>query len=321
MNIQIHIKYGLFAFLFIYTEGGCFGQQETAVTQFWLNPIAYNAGAAASRDVPSLVLHTRYQWLGIKGAPQQQSLSFNTPFLSKRLGMGTNLTNRKVGINENQTFSLAFNYALFKNAVFAVRIGLQGQVRRWRFKFDDAQQLVAMSGDESLMNVQPRTVANIGSGIYISYRDNYFGLGVPMYIENTISNNPNSPKTATETSIFYAIGGLHLPLSGLFSIQTNGIVRITRNVPFNLDANANIVYGNKMSAGISFRSGKTNYRNTGESVAFNVFYYLTRKIGVGVSYDKNVSPLSTYAPHSIEAALRYDFRKQEIEFSNPRVFF
>ena len=42
-----------------------------------------NPAVAGSRDIPTLTLMTRNQWMGFKGAPVQQSLSFHSPLASR----------------------------------------------------------------------------------------------------------------------------------------------------------------------------------------------------------------------------------------------
>ena len=98
------------------------------------NTLAINPSVAGSRNIPTLTVMGRKQWIGFKGAPTQQLLSFHTPLVRERLGLGLTVGNRVIGIFEMQAGSMGLSYSPNRANEFALRIGLQGSARRLGFR-------------------------------------------------------------------------------------------------------------------------------------------------------------------------------------------
>ena len=82
-----------FALLFSITFS--FAQQESGFSHYMFNHQAINPGYAGSRGLSSFTSVLRSQWSGIEGAPITQTLSFNAPITSKKLGFGLSILNDK----------------------------------------------------------------------------------------------------------------------------------------------------------------------------------------------------------------------------------
>ena len=119
---SLFLKLSVFTFILLIFTEGVQAQQEGQQTLFMFNTVAINPAVAGSRDIPTMTLTTRNQWVGFKGAPIQQNMSFHTPFLSKRLGMSMTLGNRSIGIFRSQTTSLALSYSPVKTENFHTRL-------------------------------------------------------------------------------------------------------------------------------------------------------------------------------------------------------
>ena len=322
-NKHLHIIkiFYTFIFLCLNTEG-VIAQQEGQQTLFMFNALAINPGVAGSRDIPTFTLMTRNQWIGFKGAPVQQNLSFHSPLLSKRLGFGFTLGNRQVGIFSTQTTSIALSYSPIRTKDFALRIGLQGSAKRMAFNFDDADQANTIANErKSNSGLKPRMFGNFGMGAFMTYKECYMGFSVPFYYSNIIGINIETPTTALEQPHYYFMMGLALPLLDKVYIKPSGIVKKTANAPWSIEVNGSLVFNDKITAGMSYRAGKTNLEDIGESVDFLMFFQVSNKWGIGCAYDVNLSPLKKYNDGSIEAVIRYDLKQPELRFSNPRVFF
>ena len=308
------------AFLLKNTEG-VFAQQEGQHTLFMFNALSLNPGVAGSRDMPSFTLLGRYQWVGIKGAPSQQTLTYHAPaFGSQRLGLGLVVSNRSVGIFQSQTASMSWSYSPIRTKDFAMRMGLSGSVRRIGFKLETADQVTVLTNERSYIDLSGRTYGNFGMGAFFTYKDCYFGVSVPFFYSNVIGINTNTVTTAVEQSHFYVMGGLNLPIFNKISFRPAGIFKRTKNAPWSFDLNGSLVYDDKVTAGLSYRAGKSNVE-LGESLDFLLFYQINPSWGIGGAYDWNLSPLKKYTEGSFEVVMRYDLKPTALQFSNPRVFF
>ena len=85
------------------TAGACKvrqAQQEAQFTQFMYNQLYLNPGYAGARNATSLLAIYRNQWLGFEGAPETKLVSFNTPLLNNRIGLGVTISNHTQGITD-----------------------------------------------------------------------------------------------------------------------------------------------------------------------------------------------------------------------------
>lgn len=303
-----------------FTEG-VKAQQEGQNTLFMFNTLAINPGVAGSRDIPTLTLTGRKQWIGFKGAPTQQLLSFHTPLGSKRLGLGLTVGNRAVGIFETQTGSLALSYSPIRTKDFALRIGLQGSARRLGFKFEDANQISIITNERSqTTNLNARLFGNFGMGMFMTYKDSYMGFSVPFYYANIIGLNSTTPQIAVEQPHYYFLCGLALPMIDKIVWKPAAVFQKTNNAPWGLEMNSNFVFAEKITAGVSYRVGQVNVSDIGESMDFLMFYQVNEKWGLGAAYDVALSQLKKYTDGSLEVVLRFDLKQSALRFSNPRVF-
>ena len=257
MKYKIRLKISLFTLFLLQNTEGVLAQQEGAHTLFMYNTLAINPGVAGSRDIPTFTLTTRKQWMGFKGAPTQQNLSFHSPLLSKRLGIGLTFGNRSIGIFEAQTAAMALSYSPIRTKDFAIRIGLQGSARRLGFRFENADQINILTNERPLStDLSPRLFGNFGMGIFMTYKESYMGFSVPFYYANEIGVNPYSAKTALEQPHYYFLCGLSLPLLDNIFIRPAAVLQKTSNAPWGLEVNSNFVFKEKITLGMSYRLGK-----------------------------------------------------------------
>jgi type IX secretion system PorP/SprF family membrane protein len=307
-----------------FTEGGTkiWAQQEGSQTLFMYNALAVNPGVAGSRDIPTLTLTARKQWMGFKGAPLQQNVSFHTPFLSKRLGFGLTFSNRSISIFETQTASLALSYSPIRTKDFALRIGLQGSARRFGFKFEDASQASIITNERTNASnlLQPRMFGNFGMGIFMNYKDCFMGFSVPFYYSNIIGIHTNTEQTALESPHYYFIMGLTMPLLDKIYWKPSTILRKTPTAPWGLEINNSFIFNDKITLGGSYRLGKVSASDIGESMDVLMFFQVNEKWGIGGAYDFPLANLKKYTDGSFEVVARFDLQKSALRFSNPRVF-
>lgn len=297
-------------------------QQESNNSLFMFNPWAVNPAAAGYRDIPTVLMQHRSQWLGFAGAPTNQYLNINAPILSKRLGGSLTFSNRRAGHLEAQMVIGAISYSVVKAGDFAIRIGLQGSLKRHTLRFFEADNLVAQYGSDRSVPWQRSTryYGNFGMGTFVHYGESYLGFSVPFYLANIIGVNPFSQQTAAEQPHYYVMGGAAFLLSDGIVVKPQGQFRYTKAAPWTFDANLSAVFQDKVHIGWSYRAGKTNWRAGGESIAAIIIMQTSPKLAIGGSYDWILAPIGQFTYGSFEVMIRYDLKKKEVVLSNPRGF-
>lgn len=295
-----------------------FAQQEHQYTQFMYNKLLINPAYAGARGVPSVTAIYRNQWIGFKGAPQSALASFNSPFLSKRVGVGVTLSHQSIGLQRDFHMSLAYSYDLVAGENFSFRVGIMASLRSLGIAFSDAQPNTG--GDPSLGDSRVNDFyGNVGAGIYGTVGDQfYFGFSVPRIYSNAIGYvNNNTVLIAKEYQHYYATVGGILPIADDINLMPAILLKYVNNAPFDADINVNLDIRKKFTAGLSYRLGGDG---PGESVDLLAFWQATPQFGVGASYDFGLSSLKDYNAGSIELLVQADLKKRTKKMSNPRFF-
>lgn len=308
--------------MFLAATAPGFGQQQHHYTQFMYNKLPFNPGYAGARKVPSVTAVYRNQWMGFEGAPQSALASFNTPFLTPRVGMGIVLSHVSLGLNRDFIGSLAYSYDLFNDKKMSLRAGLMGTFRSLSIDFTKARPDEPLSIDQSLNTERESNfLLNVGAGFYFSYDNRFYaGFSVPRIYANTLGQNENLPQgfqTAREFQHFYGMAGAVLPIGEGLNLMPALFAKYVTNAPFDLDVNLNLEINEKITAGLSYRIGGDG---PGESIDLILYWQAHRQFGIGVAYDFSLSNIRDYTAGTIELLLQADLKAGKRKMSNPRFF-
>ena len=87
-------------------------QQEAQYTHFMYNQQLYNPAYVGCRNTASFMGLHRSQWIGFEGAPYSQVLSFQTPIMRQRAGVGATISRYALGVSYAWFGSGAYSYNL-----------------------------------------------------------------------------------------------------------------------------------------------------------------------------------------------------------------
>jgi len=300
-------------------------QQEHHYTQFMYNKLLINPAYAGARGVPSIMGIYRNQWLGFDGAPKSALISFNSPFLTPRVGVGVTISHETIGLQKDFYGALAYSYDLVATEEASVRFGIMGSMRSRGKDFvkaapNDPSDPSIANGDEFVRDIS----GNVGAGLYGTFSDRFYvGFSVPHIYSNTIGFNssPGVVLQAKEYRHYYAMAGAVLPLSEDINLMPALLLKYVQNAPFDADININLDIRQKVTAGISYRLGGDG---PGESVGLLVYWQATELMGIGAAYDFSLSSLKDYNAGSIEVLVQTDLKNKnknkKKKMSNPRFF-
>jgi type IX secretion system PorP/SprF family membrane protein len=294
-------------------------QQEAQFTNFMYNKLQLNPAYAGSRGVPTIFGLYRTQWQGINNAPETQLLSFHSPFFSQRVGVGTTIMHRTVGLTDVVQGNVAYSYNLINSRKLGVRFGLQWTGRYQTIKLNK-QNLYINDPDDPTLNTgvaQAKLLHNVGAGIYANVKDFYVGVSSPALYRNSVGF-VNQTTNYTEQRHFYFMSGAFFPIATKVFLQPAVLLKYTPNAPISTDAHISMVYDSKVTLGTSYRFGTSG---TVDSFDFLLHYQLSDLLGIGISYDVNMSALSNYTKGGYEVIMQYDLKRKKKDLSNPRFFF
>jgi type IX secretion system PorP/SprF family membrane protein len=295
-------------------------QQEPHYTHFMYNQQLYNPAYVGSRNTPSFTGLHRSQWIGFEGAPTSQILSFQTPIMRQRAGIGGTISRYAIGITYSWFSSAAYSYNLRLTQNLNLRLGLQATLEYLGIKFDDPKVVTVSQNDPSLVDgaFQSRYTGNVGMGMYLTYKDLlYVGASAPQIYPNNIGFNDLTNITAQMAPHRYLTAGGAIPVSEQIELMPNVLVKWVDHAPLDFDINFSVRYMKKVMAGLTYRTGGNG---SGESVDALVFFQFGQKVGAGLAYDLTLSDIRDYQSGTVELLLRYDLRDEKGDLENPRYF-
>jgi len=295
-------------------------QQEAQYTHFMYNQQLYNPAYVGSRNTASFTGIHRSQWLGFEGAPSSQLISFQTPIMRKRAGLGGSISRYSIGVSYAWFGSAAYSYNIKLTPDLDMHLGLQATLEYFGLDFHDPRVVTYTQGDPSLDNgsFADKYVANVGVGMYLTYKDLfYFGASSPQIYPNEIGFNNFTLKTAKAAPHRYFNLGAVVQLSDQIELMPNMMVKWVDHAPLDLDINFSVRYLKKVTGGLTYRAGGNK---AGESIDALMFFQFDQKIGAGLAYDLTLSDVRDYQSGTIEVLFRYDLRDERGNLENPRFF-
>lgn len=290
--------------LILFTTCIAFAQQDPLFSQYMFNKMAINPGYAGSREMPSVDILYRYQWVNIQGGPKTITASMHSPLSNEHLAVGMNVYNDRIG-------PLSYTGAM---ATFAYRIifpssklsfGLQAGVKNNRVIFGDFN---VFDKDEPFLttDITKKLIPDANFGVYYYTDKFYAGISSQQLLQNQslvfIDNTGNKQFTRLLTH-FYAMSGVAVPLNDNIVFRPSILAKFVKNAPPQLDINASFLFRDTFWLGVTYRTEK--------AVSFIAEFNATQNLRIGYSYDIWMNELKSYNSGSHEIRLSYDLNNNK----------
>ncbi len=289
-------------------------QQDAMYTQYMFNTLAINPAYAGSRNVPSLTGLYRSQWVGVEGAPETQTVSFDTALPNKRIGAGIQVFNDKLGITNTTGANLSYAYRILMEKG-TLAFGLQASVTQYRADFSSVRLNSANPSDMAFYSNVNKVMPNFGAGIYYNTDKFYLGLSTPHLFNNRLVNDSvttSNALAARQYLHFFMSSGYVFTLDRTFKLKPSVLFKGVAGAPLQLDLNCNLWIADRFAVGAQYR--------TGDAVAGILELQASDQIRIGYSYDRSTSKLVDYNSGSHEIMIRYEFGFRKDRIVGPRYF-
>jgi Bacteroidetes-specific putative membrane protein len=287
-------------------------QYVPVYSQYMMNGLAINPAYAGSRDVLSLSLMSRWQWVGFEGAPFTTTFSGNMPFKNKALAMGLIVMNEKIGIRNDLSCFGMYAYRLRTSNGF-LSFGLKAGFEMIK----ENQSEITIQNPDIVFNNSDAGyfLPNFGFGIYYYNSKFSAGASIPTFLSYREKSQGDGFAAYNNIKNYnYLIsGGMLINVSDNFKLKPSTLIKYVANSPVQYDLNCNFIF---------FRDGKfwlgASYRNQ-EALVGMFELQINTQLRLGYSYDYTLSELSKYNSGSHEIMLRYEFR-YILKALNPKYF-
>ncbi len=270
------------------------GQDIPLFSQKLTNSFIYNP-AMAGIGLGSLTLSHRDNYSGVKGAPNNNFLSFHAPFANYRFGFGVNMFQEEVSSIKSTYASAAFAYHININKFSTLSFGVSGEYNSTRLT---DEMIVQNNGTDLILNRYSTGVAQPDFSFGVNYQNRLWKMGIAANRLYTAWFEKDPTKNLAN---YYSgfVQGI-IPLEGARSvIEPYVAVRKFSDTNQTIDVGVYYTYDNKITAGIATRSGKI--------LNGTLAYKLTPKLLVGYSREIIMGSVGGYTGSSNEFVLRLDF--------------
>lgn len=287
-------------------------QQEPMYSQYMFNMLNINPAYAGSRGLATSTVLYRNQWVGIQGAPQTGSFSFDAPIKEKKIGLGVQLYDDRLGIERSTGLKASYAFRIQLRESGTLSLGIQAGVLNYRANYSEVRTFQA--NDPAFSQNINGFLPSAAAGIYYNSDKFYIGVSTPALLKTKISSDNTVDITSvTQRDLhLYFTTGFVLPLSETLVMKPSLLVKAVSGAPVQFDLNTNIWIQNTIAFGFSYR--------TGDSYVGMVELQLSKQLRLGYAYDKTFSNLGYLNTGTHELMLRMEFGLTEKSVASPRYF-
>ena len=288
------------------------GQQEPMYSQYMFNMLNINPAYAGSRGAISTVALYRNQWVGFPGAPRTTSFSFDMPLQNKKIGIGAQFYDDRIGIERTTGFNAMYAFRFQFAGSGTLSLGLQAGLLNYQANYTEVNTYVP--NDPAFSSNVRGILPAFAAGIYYNSDKFYVGFSAPALLKTKIKYN-NAAEIASVTSRdlhLFLTAGTVFDLNQDLALKPSMLIKAVSGAPVQMDLNVNLWLQNKIAIGASYR--------TGDAIVGMVEFQFNQQFRFGYAYDKTFSNLGTLVNGTHELMFRMEFGSPAVRVTSPRYF-
>ncbi len=272
-------------------------QQHPMYSQYMFNMLNINPAYAGATEVPTVTALYRNQWIDMPGAPQNTSVTFDMPIESKKIGVGVQLYDERLGIEKSTGLNLIYAFRIPISKKGTLSLGLQFGVFNYRANYTQVNTF--QTNDPSFSQNINGILPAAATGIYYNTDKFYIGFSTPALLKTKVSvDNTALVSSATGTDLhLYLASGYKFIVNEDLIWSPSVLVKAVGGAPIECDFNTTVLLDKILTLGVSYR--------TGDSWVGMFELQLGKQLRLGYAYDKTITNLATYNRGSHEIMLRF----------------
>ena len=316
------MKKALLLFLLFSALKG-YGQQPTQYSLYMLNPFQYNPAYAGLNDGIELTGVYRNQWQGLSQSPTHQNLNIHLPVYRFSSGLGIDVENDRLGLEQNLKATLSYNYHLPVGSSSIVAIGVGAGIFQKKITGADIRTPEGFYADgviEHNDNLSlPTTDANASTpvfeaGVYLKAEAFEIGVSTVNIQEPTISSDFLSTQLNRN---YFLTATYNFDLLRNLTAHPSILLK-TDQTEWQSEISLLFKYDDNIFLGGSFRG----YNSTTVDAAVLILGAdLGDKLRLAYAYDFTLSNLNTVSSGSHEVLLTYVLGTKVGKGKLPKIIF
>lgn len=286
-------------------------QQDALFSQYMFNKLLVNPGYAGSTGNLTVDLLTRYQWVGIDGAPRTMTLSAQT-LLGESVGIGGYIYRDEIGPTINQGAMATYSYRIQTRDGY-LAFGIQGGFKYFDYDWNS----LTTEYPDHLFDPQDvrRITPDVNVGLYY-YSPKYFvGISSKQLLENEYGNFTTVEGKSSFSRLarhFYLMGGMVVPINDKMLFRPSLMGKYVSGAPVQFDFNASLIFSDMFWVGLAYRTEK--------ALVFLTEFTISKGVRLGYSFDLYLNDLQLHNKGSHELRLGFDIAGKRDRMKTPRYF-
>jgi type IX secretion system PorP/SprF family membrane protein len=301
--MMTRLKYLLFSCCALILSISAMAQQKPVLSQYMFSGLVLNPAYAGRHEYTNVTAMYRDQWVNVPGAPKLSTLTAQTGFKDRNIGVGLMISDDKIGVHNNLSVYGSYAYFIkFRNKA-RLSMGLQGGIDVLRS--DWTQLNIYDANDPVFAGSEINYFPNFGTGLFYNTNTFYMGFSVPYILTARKTKTDDYFRDVRHSRNYYLTGGNVFDLSMKFKFKPSFLLRIEDNMPLAIDLNANFYYDEIIDMGVSYRQG--------DAIIGILGLQVSKYLKFSYAYDHIISSLTYYTKGSHELMLQY-----RINFNAPK---
>ena len=314
MSIKFkHIRVLMLLAVMLFAYQKSIAQTEPMYSQYMFNMLGVNPAYAGSREASSFNFFQRSQWIGLQGAPQTTSFSFDQSILNKRAGWGIQLYDDKIGVEKADGINIMGSTRIQVSENGILSGGLSLGLMNYRIDLMNVTGRFTPNDPAFYSNLNKWT-PSLGIGIYYNTDNFYAGVSIPNILKSRLTAFDlirSGLQKVNQKHIFLTTGFV-IPLNEDLKLKPSTMIKMMEGAPIEADFNTNVWLRDIIGLGVSYR--------TGDAVIGMAEIQVNQNLRFGYAYDITISPLKFYNNGSHEIMIRYEIGNFKNKIKSTRYF-
>ena len=314
MSIKFkHIKVLMLLAVMLFAYQKSIAQTEPMYSQYMFNMLGVNPAYAGSREASSFNFFQRSQWIGLQGAPQTTSFSFDQSILNKRAGWGIQFYDDKIGVEKADGINIMGSTRIQVSENGILSGGLSLGLMNYRIDLMNVTGRFTPNDPAFYSNLN-KWMPSLGLGVYYNTDNFYAGVSIPNILKSRLTafDLIRSGLQKVNQKHIFLTTGIVIPINEDLKLKPSTMIKMVEGAPIEADFNTNVWLRDIIGLGVSYR--------TGDAVIGMAEIQVNQNLRFGYAYDMTISPLKFYNNGSHEIMIRYEIGNFKNKIKSTRYF-
>ena len=314
MSIKFkHIKVLMLLAVMLFAYLKSIAQTEPMYSQYMFNMLGVNPAYAGNREASSFNFFQRSQWIGLQGAPQTTSFSFDQSILNKRAGWGIQFYDDKIGVEKADGINIMGSTRIQVSENGILSGGLSLGLMNYRIDLMNVTGRFTPNDPAFYSNLN-KWMPSLGLGVYYNTDNFYAGVSIPNILKSRLTafDLIRSGLQKVNQKHIFLTTGIVIPINEDLKLKPSTMIKMVEGAPIEADFNTNIWLRDIIGVGVSYR--------TGDAVIGMAEIQANQNLRFGYAYDMTISPLKFYNTGTHEIMIRYEIGNFKTKIKSTRYF-